>query len=219
MIKGRVIAIGAVHGCIDELRDLLDTLAPAADDYVLFLGDLVNRGPDSHAVIQTAREIGARALLGNHELRLLQYRKTGDKSRLRPNDFDTIRQLTDADWRYLENMALHHHRPDLDTVFVHGGFIPGRDWRTQPAEVVTRIQVLGPDNKPLRRGEAPYAPIWADLWRGPPFVVFGHTPFIEAYRAPAALGIDTGCVMGGKLTAFVLPERRLVQVKARRRYA
>ena len=62
------------------------------------------------------------------------------------------------------------------------------------------------------------APAWADLWGGPPFVVYGHTPRHEVYRLKWSIGIDTGCVMGGHLTAYILPERRIVQVKARQNY-
>ena len=103
-------------------------------------------------------------------------------------------------------------------VFVHGGFLPNEPWQKQPAEVVTRIQVIDRDGRPRKRADAPDAPSWADLWGGPPFVVYGHTPRPEAYKLKWSIGIDTGCVMGGYLTAYVLPDRRLVQVKARQRY-
>jgi predicted phosphodiesterase len=219
MIKGRVIAVGDVHGCHEELRELVGLLALTPDDLVVFLGDLVNRGPDSHAVIEQARGLRARALLGNHELRLLNARRTGDESPLKDDDKRTMKQLTPSDWSYLEDMVLFHHLPELDTVFVHGGFLPGQAWQTQPAAVVTRIQVIDKDGRPRKRAEAPNAPFWADLWKGPPFVVYGHTPRPEIYEKPSSLCIDTGCLYGGHLTAYVLPEKKLVQVKARATYA
>jgi diadenosine tetraphosphatase ApaH/serine/threonine PP2A family protein phosphatase len=101
---------------------------------------------------------------------------------------------------------------------VHGGFLPGIAWQTQPASVVTRIQVVDRDGRPRKRADCPDAPFWADLWRGPPFVVYGHTPRPEVCERPSSLGIDTSCVYGGHLTACILPERRIVQVKARERY-
>lgn len=218
MSKGRVIAIGDVHGCHAELKELIELLAPTGDDQIVFLGDLVNRGPDSHAVLEQARALRARALLGNHELRLLTARRTGDESALKDDDRRTLRQLTPGDWTFIENMALFHHLPEYDTVLVHGGFLPGQAWQTQPASVVTRIQVVDRDGRPRKRAEVPHAPFWADLWKGPPFVVYGHTPRHDVHERSTSLGIDTGCVYGGRLTACILPERKLVQVKARRKY-
>lgn len=218
MIKGRVIAIGDVHGCHAELRELIGLLAPTDDDVLVFLGDLVNKGPDSHAAIEQARGLHARSLLGNHEVRLLNARRTGDDSGLKDDDKRTIKQLTPADWNYLEEMALFHHLPEIDTVLVHGGFLPGAAWQTQPASVVTRIQVIDRDGRPRKRADAPNAPYWADLWKGPPFVIYGHTPRSEVYAKTSSLGIDTGCVYGGQLTACILPGKKLVQVKAREKY-
>jgi len=218
MIKGRVIAIGDVHGCSDELGELLGVLAPGADDFVVFLGDLVNRGPDSHACLELARSVRGRSLLGNHELRLLEFHRTGDDKRLRDDDRRTLAQLTDEDWAHLDTMALVHSLPDLDLVLVHGGFLPGQAWQEQPAEVVTRIQVIDRKGRPQRRADCANGKFWADVWPGPPFVVYGHTPRPEVYDKPSSLGIDTGCVMGGHLTAYVLPERKIVQVKARKKY-
>lgn len=218
MIKGRVIAIGDVHGCIAELKELLGHLAPTDDDFVIFLGDLVNRGPESHEVVELARGMRARSLLGNHELRLLNFRRSGDDGPLKDDDRRTLKQLTRDDWEYLEKMALTHYLPEEDIVFVHGGFLPGQAWQTQPATVVTRIQMIDRDGRPRKRTDAPNAPFWADLWTGPPFVVYGHTPRPEVYEKPSSLGIDTGCVYGGDLTAWILPEKKFVQVKAREKY-
>jgi predicted phosphodiesterase len=67
----RTIAIGDVHGCADELEELLEALNLKPGDRVIQLGDLVNRGPDSRRVIQLARTYKIEAILGNHELRLL----------------------------------------------------------------------------------------------------------------------------------------------------
>jgi hypothetical protein len=217
-MNGRLIAIGDIHGCHVEFADLLDRIRPAAEDRIVLLGDLVNRGPDSRKVIDLARDCRALSLLGNHELRLLKYRRTGDKKYVKDTDLNTFAQLRPADWTYLEAMNLTFEEPALNTVFVHGGFLPGMPWQKQPAEVVTRIQVVDREGRPAKRAERPEAPVWADLWSGPPFVVYGHTPREEIYKLKWSAGIDTGCVLGGHLTAFILPEKRFVQVRARQRY-
>lgn len=217
-MTGRLIAIGDIHGCHVEFAELIERLELSRDDRVVLVGDLVNRGPDSCRVIDLARQIRAVALLGNHELRLLKYRKTGDPKYAKEHDLDTVAKLRPQDWAYLEGMPLTFEEEELNTVIVHGGFLPGIPWQRQPAEVVTRIQVITRDGRPAKRSDAPEAPAWADLWNGPPFVIYGHTPRGEIYKLKWSVGIDTGCVMGGALTACVLPEKRFIQVKARRAY-
>jgi len=217
-MTGRLIAVGDIHGCHSEFSDLLGLLELAEGDRLVLLGDLVNRGPDSCGVIDLAKGAGAVSLLGNHELRLLKFRKTGDRKYMKEHDIETYDALRPEDWAYMEAMPLTFEEPELNTVFVHGGFLPNEPWQKQPAEVVTRIQVVDKEGRPRKRADAPDAPSWADLWGGPPFVVYGHTPRPDVYRLKWSIGIDTGCVMGGHLTAYVLPDRRVVQVKARQRY-
>lgn len=217
-MNGRIIAIGDIHGCYQEFAELLDRLELKKDDQLILVGDLVNRGPDSNKVIDLARANRALSLLGNHELRLLNYRKSGDTSFLKETDVATYEKLRPDDWTYLAAMPLTHYIEEMDTVFVHGGFLPNEPWQKQPAHVVTRIQVIDGDGRPRKRAECEDCPAWADLWTGPPFVVYGHTPRPEIYKLKWSVGIDTACVMGGYLTAYILPEKRFVQVKARKRY-
>lgn len=217
-MNGRIIAIGDIHGCHQEFGELLERVELAKDDQLILIGDLVNRGPDSLKVIELARQNRALSLVGNHEHRLLNYRRTNDKSYFKPEDAEMHEKLRADDWAYLEAMVLTHYVEELQTVFVHAGFLPNDPWQKQPANVVTRIQVIDRDGRPRKRAECDDCPFWADLWNGPPFVVYGHTPRPEIYKLKWSVGIDTGCVMGGHLTAYVLPERRFVQVKARKTY-
>lgn len=217
-MNGRLFAVGDIHGCHSEFAELLSRLALEKEDRLILLGDLVNRGPDSCKVIDLAREHRAISLLGNHELRLLKFRRTGDKKFSKEGDLETINQLRPEDWTYLEAMRLHFEEPALNTVFVHGGFLPDQPWQRQPAEVVTRIQVIDRNGQPAKRADEPGAPLWADLWSGPPFVIYGHTPRPEIYKLKWSLGLDTDCVRGGYLTAYELTEKRFLQVKARQRY-
>jgi hypothetical protein len=217
-MKGRLIAIGDVHGCHREFEDLLNKLDLKKNDRVVLLGDLVNRGPDSAKVIGLARERAHSSLLGNHELRLLNYRKTGDPTHLKKTDYDTLKQLGSRDWSYMNAMPLTYHDREHDIVLVHGGFLPNQPWYRQPARVVTRVQVIDEDGNPRKRSDVPNAPHWSQLWSGPPFVVYGHTSRPDISRLKWSLGIDTGCAMGGSLTACILPEKQIVQVKARQKY-
>ncbi|MES2692042.1 MAG: metallophosphoesterase [Verrucomicrobiota bacterium] len=216
--KGRVIAVGDVHGCADELETMIEKLKLTKDDRLILLGDLVNRGPDSARVLELARRYAHRSLLGNHELRLLNYRRTGDPTHLKKSDYETLKQLNAKDWAYLATMPLTYSVPEMQTVLVHAGFLPGRPWRSQPARIVTRIQVIGPDGEPHKRSDFPDHPHWSELWKAAPFIIYGHTPRPEPIRTRWSLGIDTACVLGGQLTACILPARDLLQVPARERY-
>src|SRR4051812_24016204 len=149
-MNGRLIAIGDIHGCHLEFAELLARLALTRDDRLILLGDLVNRGPDSNKVLDLARQHRAMSLLGNHELRLLKYRRTGDKKPLKDGDLETYDKLRAEDWAFIEAMPLTYEEPELNTVFVHGGFLPNEPWQKQPADVVTRIQVIDRDGRPAK---------------------------------------------------------------------
>ncbi len=217
---GRIIAIGDVHGCSVELAELLAVLKPKPDDQIIFLGDLVNRGPDSVGVLEIFRSLKkARSIVGNHELRLLQYRKEGNPRLLKDYDWSTISAMGRKDWATLAKLEPAIHYPRFNTIFVHGGFLPNQPWQKQGLEITTDIQVVDGKGQARRRGESPEGTPWADLWQGPPFAVYGHTPRPEVYHSTHAIGIDTACVFGGKLTACILPDREIVQVKAKTAYA
>ncbi len=215
---GRVLVVGDVHGCRTELERLLAAANLTADDQLIFVGDLVNNGPDSAGVVRMARERNALSVVGNHELRLLTAKKERQTKDLKRTDYPTIRRLAPEDWDYLAAMALTIEVPAWETLIVHGGFLPDVPWKNQPAATVTEVQLLDRRGRPVKRTACPEGTPWADLWEGPPFVIYGHTPMREVARFPYALGIDTGCVYGGHLTGVLLPDRRLVQVPAARRY-
>ncbi|MEO0796973.1 MAG: metallophosphoesterase [Verrucomicrobiota bacterium] len=220
MHPGKIFAIGDVHGCNQELEDLLNHLNLGIHDMVVFVGDLVNRGPDSAAVLEIARNLpGAYCLLGNHELRLMRFHETGDESLLKDYDWQTLPQLTDRDWRFMRDFHLNLHFPGLKTVVVHGGFLPNKPWDEQSADVVTQIQVYNPKTRKWgKRSEVPNGQTWMKFWKGPPFVVTGHTPRSKVVRSKWSICIDTGCVYGGKLTAFELTENKIYQVDAHEVY-
>ncbi len=215
----RTIAIGDVHGCADEFEELLNALELDEDDRVVQLGDLVNRGPDSHRVLELARIYKVESILGNHELRLLRARREGRKDLLKDYDLSTIEQMVEEDWAYLEAMPKFKYGASSDTVMVHGGFLPDIPWQKQDIDTITSIQVIDKKGRPAKRSDAPDAPPWADTWGGQPFVIYGHTPRPNVLERPGSIGIDTGCVYGGHLTAYVTDDKSLVQVRARKAYA
>jgi len=215
----RTIAIGDIHGCAAEFEQLLDALEIKKKDRVIQVGDLINRGPDSHRVLELARKYKIEAIIGNHEHRLLKSHYQDDASILKEYDYDTLDQLTKKDWKYLKALPRYIHDASSGTIFVHGGFTPNKPWHKQSLETITTIQVLDEDGQAAKRSDCPDGAPWADYWVGEPFVVYGHTPRPKILSRPGSIGIDTGCVYGGHLTAYIVEEEAIVQVQAHKVYA
>ena len=98
---------------------------------------------------------------------------------------------------------------------VHGGVVPGVPIEKQEREHFLTLRSIREDGTPSKKIEG--RP-WAAVWKGPERIVFGHDAVRGLQQEPMATGLDTGCVYGGKLTALLLPERKLVSVSARKSY-
>ncbi|MGC9451086.1 MAG: metallophosphoesterase [Oceanipulchritudo sp.] len=216
--SGRTLFIGDVHGCAQELETLIAAFAPGPADRLVAVGDLVNRGPDSRGVLGLIREHAIHCLLGNHEQRLLRAWESGNRDLLKAKDRTTFSKLDDADFERIRPWPHVIEIPSLKVVAVHGGFAPGVPWREQDPLVVTHIQVLDRLGRPARRSDAPNGRPWAETWKGPEHVIYGHTPRPHPLLHPKATGLDTGCVYGYTLTALSLPDGEFFRVHARRPY-
>jgi Calcineurin-like phosphoesterase len=207
----RTLIVGDVHGCLDELDALLRLAELQPGDRLVLAGDLVAKGPDSQGVVQLARERGALAVLGNHDAHVLSFR---EGKPLKPHHLEVAKSLTTPDWEYLEQLPLWLDFPELNALVVHAGLVPGLALWQQQKHVLLNLRSFGPSLEPSTRvdGGVP----WASRWPGPRFVCFGHDAVRGLQQHPFALGLDTGCVYGKTLSAVWLPERRLLQVPARR---
>mmetsp|Transcript_26583 Transcript_26583/g.62451 ORF Transcript_26583/g.62451 Transcript_26583/m.62451 type:complete len:1018 (-) Transcript_26583:109-3162(-) len=216
----RVIAIGDVHGCIDELQDLLRECDYRPGDLVVFLGDLVSKGPDSFAVVQMAREIGAIGVRGNHDFEVVRWHqaiKSGvDPPVVGSEHFHIANCLTKADMKWMYSLPWYISSPDLGALFVHAGFVSGIRLAKQNPRLMMNMRSILPDGTVTSKFFNNWP--WARLWDGPQTVLFGHDADRGLQQYEHAIGLDTGCVYGGRLTACILPEKRLVSVNARRQY-
>ncbi|KAK4530295.1 hypothetical protein CCYA_CCYA04G1152 [Cyanidiococcus yangmingshanensis] len=216
----RVIAIGDIHGCIAELQDLLRVCDYRPGDEVVLLGDLVAKGPDSQAVVQMAREIGARAVRGNHDHEVIRCREAmlrgHDPSYASVDHMRIARQLGQLEHDWMRSWPWYIRSDDLQTVFVHAGFLPCVPLEEQLPRYMMNLRSVLEDGTPSARHVSGMS--WARLWKGPWRVVYGHDAFMGLQVWEKCIGIDTGCVYGGRLTALLLPENRLVSVPARKMY-
>jgi predicted phosphodiesterase len=214
------IVVGDVHGCVDELEQLLRACGHRAGDAVVLVGDLVAKGPDSRGVLAMARELGMRAVRGNHDAHVLRWKEALDAGleppRLRPTHEAVARALDERDFAQLAAYPLFL-RLEPDAVVVHAGLLPGVPIEQQDPEILMNVRSIRPDGTGTRVPNE--GVLWGSLWSGPELVIFGHHASRGLQRHPFAIGLDTGCVYGGRLTACILPEQRLVSVPARRAYA
>lgn len=204
-----------MHGCFDELEALLAAAGWTSADRLVFVGDLVAKGPKSKQVVGFARSVSAMAVVGNHDAHVLKARE-GKRDALKGTHREVADSLDEDDWRYLELLPPWLDFPELNTLVVHAGLLPHVPLSAQPRHLLLNLRSINPDGSGSTR--ALEGRPWAELWPGPRFVVFGHDAIRKLQRHPHALGLDTGCVYGGLLTGVWLPERRVVQVPAARAY-
>ena len=235
--------IGDIHGCLPELRELLSLLGYSGIDdapdgpishpearQVVFVGDLTDRGPDSVGTVRLAhrmwRDGVASVAPGNHEDKLFRYLH-GRNVRLQHGIETTVAEYLSLDsagraefrQQLLDLVAESPPYLILDQgrlVVAHAGIKQHMigDFSGHTRSMVLYGDVTGrttPDGFPERRD-------WAKQYQGKPLIVYGHSPVKEARLRNNTINIDTGCVYGGKLTAFRYPERETVQVPARRVY-
>jgi predicted phosphodiesterase len=222
----RLIFIGDIHGCYDELRDLLALIAPAASDLVVSVGDVVTKGPAAAECLELWRDRGYLAVKGNNELKvldsahpLLRFFATQNRDILLRRDL----------LRYLATWPLVLDFPDANITAVHGGFLPQMNVTEEDvareADLVPRLRWIRRKNgdwihagkEKKKKGDV----LWSEKWKGERTIVYGHTPVREPKVDKFALGLDTGCVYGGQLTAAILKrgEWTFQSVQAKRAYA
>ncbi len=207
--------IGDVHGCFDELRDLLDKAALSEGDEIISVGDMVNRGPDSVRALDFFRTTSnARAVMGNQELKHVRARQGEPLPSLvvlltRWQFGDGYADACD----YMANLPLYIELPDA--IIVHGYYEPGVLLAEQQKRVL--VGTMGAELYLQANYERP----WYEYYDGDKALIVGHRDYSDFKMQPLIYrervwGIDTRCVYGGSLTGLLLPEFRLISVPARR---
>ncbi len=229
--------IGDVHGCVDELRTLLGKLGyNVADDgafashpegrKAFFVGDLVDRGPDSPGVLRLVMNMvkGGSALCvpGNHEAKLLKALK-GRQVSVTHGLAETLEQLSHESDEFkaevetfIYDLVSHLVVDDGKLVVAHAGL--RQEMQGRASKVVRSFAMYGDTTGETNEYGLPVRYPWATEYRGSAVVAYGHTPVPEAEWINNTICLDTGCVFGGSLTAMRYPERELVSVPAARMY-
>ncbi|MFY9342484.1 MAG: polynucleotide kinase-phosphatase [Planctomycetota bacterium] len=228
--------VGDVHGCADELRALLGKLGYGDDASgvprhpagrrVVFLGDLVDRGPKNVDVLRLAMRMhGAGAALcvpGNHDVKLLKWlqgtqvqRKHGLERTLA--EIEALAEPEQQELRttaaaFLDDLVSHLVLDRGRLVVAHAGM--GQAMQGRASGAVRTFALYGDTTGEIDEFGLPVRYPWAEDYRGDACVVYGHTPVPTAEWLNKTICIDTGCVFGGALTALRWPEKELVSVAA-----
>jgi protein phosphatase len=233
--------IGDVHGCLDELLDLLRELgyevaAPAESESarwevrhpdrrkLVFLGDLVDRGPRIADVLRLAIdtvEAGtALCVPGNHDTKLLR-KLRGKNVQMTYGLAESVAQLEaeSPEFRekvvgFIDGRVSHYVLDGGNLVVAHAGM--RAEMQGRGSARVREFALYGDTTGESNEFGLPIRYPWAEEYCGRAMVVYGHTPVPNAEWLNRTINIDTGCVFGGKLTALRYPERELVSVPAAR---
>ncbi|MGW1816715.1 polynucleotide kinase-phosphatase [Streptomyces sp. NPDC002125] len=229
-LNGPFDIIGDIHGCSSELDTLLGRLgykdgAHPEGRTAVFVGDLVDRGPDSPGVLRRVMSMvaegNALCVPGNHENKLGRYLK-GRKVQHTYGLAETIEQLEredahDPEFRgrvaeFIDGLVSHYVLDDGKLVVCHAGLPEKYHGRTSGR--VRSHALYGETTGETDEFGLPVRYPWAEDYRGSAAVVYGHTPVPTASWVNNTLCLDTGVVFGGKMTALRWPEREIVDVPA-----
>jgi protein phosphatase len=236
-MPGPFDVIGDVHGCYPELVKLLGGLGyqVAADGTTawhpdgrtaIFVGDLVDRGPDTPGVLRLVMGMTADgsglSVAGNHEAKLVRALRGRDVT-ISHGLAESLAQLLAAPdgfatqaAAFMDRLLGHVVLDDGKLVVAHAGLPEAMHGRASAA--VRSFALYGDTTGETDEYGLPVRYPWAEDYRGQAMVVYGHTPVPEATWVNNTICVDTGCVFGGKLTALRYPERELVSVPAERVY-
>jgi hypothetical protein len=216
MNKKRTLIFGDVHGCLDELKALLETLLyDASLDRLIFVGDLINKGPSSYEVLKFVHQLGAEVVVGNHELSLLKYIKTGCDGQFPVWDNLLNEMGSDRETLLSWISSWPYFIEEDEFIVVHGGLPPGQQPAQVAPEILTKIRTWDGEGLDVKNKDNP---AWHELYQGKKLVVYGHWALQGLMEKELTIGLDSGCVYGRELSALILPEKRVVQVAAKRCY-
>jgi bis(5'-nucleosyl)-tetraphosphatase (symmetrical) len=194
----RLIVYGDIHGCYNELKDLRAKISPKKNDIEVCVGDIIMKGKDSIRVLDYLIKHKIKSVLGNHEQNLLNCLES--KKNLNKYEQNIIDKLTQEHIAYLKKLPLYLKYDGI--IILHGGLQNHVDLGELSKSERQDILNL----KYLDSGKT----FWADVYDGNQgFVVYGHQRFDKAKKNRHALGVDTSCVYGNRLSAVIFRDFRV----------
>jgi protein phosphatase len=232
--------IGDIHGCFDELKELIEKLGYSIHQdeqskfsikhpenrKLIFLGDLVDRGPKTPEVLRLVMDAvqtgAALCVPGNHDTKLLRKLRGKDVrithglaeslSQLEKESPEFMQRVTE----FIDKLIGHYVLDDGKLVVAHAGM--KQEYQGRGSARVREFALYGETTGETDEFGLPVRYDWAADYRGAAIVVYGHTPVPQAEWLNRTINIDTGCVFGGILTALRYPEKELISVPAKHTY-
>lgn len=231
----RLLVIGDVHGCFDELQSLLKACRYSPQtDRLVFVGDLVNKGPKSLQVVRFVRDSRSLCVRGNHDdAALSAYYHYVSSGRVSESaKYSYVEQFKPEDVEFLEQLPYSLSLPNHGNIIVvHAGLVPDVELEDQKLKDLYKMRFVQRENaedetskwvaleqEKHRTDCGGEATMWAKVWRGPRHVYFGHAASAGLQQERFATGLDTGCCYGKMLTACIIPTNTLVHVDAKEQY-
>jgi serine/threonine protein phosphatase 1 len=213
----KTLVIGDIHGCYNEMIDLIEKAGIDANDRIIALGDIIDRGPDSLSVLNffmSRKNINS--LLGNHEEKHIKV-FTG-KTNASPSQLKLIEQFSDSDYlnlvRFLENLPLFIELPEA--ILIHGLLEPGIPINHQKENIL-----IGSMSGSIYMTKN-YPKPWYEYDFGEKPIIAGHHDYSKEGK-PLIINnkvflIDTACCYGKNLSAILIPEMKIITVKSKKNY-
>jgi bis(5'-nucleosyl)-tetraphosphatase (symmetrical) len=214
-MASRIIVYGDIHGCLDELKQLRKKLKIQSEDIEISVGDFLNKGPYSLKTLRYLIKHEIASVMGNNEAKIIKlyhkYQKRGEEyfETLRKSDKKTLLELEPQDIAYLESLP-YFIKIDKLTI-IHGGITNEMKLSDKLSDkekkLITQLRYFNKAHEPIPYEDFEHREtFWSEEYDGHEgFIVFGHHPFEKVKVEKYAIGIDTGCVYGGTLTAISFP--------------
>ena len=215
-VQKRLVIIGDIHGCLDELKTLLEKIKfDATTTTLVSVGDMIVKGPNSVEVVRFVRSLPQGSFLavrGNHEDNVLLARFKPEGKYGRKEEFKFAKNFNDDELEWLRQLPVSITFPELGLSVVHAGVDPTKvktPIKNQDFSDLIRIRCVDREGNTSKKDpDEGKRQSWASMYQGPPLIVFGHDAKRKLQIHPWARGLDTGCVYGGALTALVIGDTR-----------
>lgn len=215
-----VIVYGDIHGCLDEFKTLRAKVSPTESDIEVIVGDILDRGPDSNALLSYVAENKIISILGNHEYKYIRYKKhhdifleTGKKNPIELDDekLKIFNVISEQEFEYLKSLRFFIKIDNL--TIIHAGITNDIDLENATLKELERIlwiRTLDVNKKPLALGsENKDAKLWTEYYDGQQgIIIYGHQTYESVQVDKFSIGIDTGCVYGNKLSACIISDTK-----------
>ena len=218
---GRVLIIGSVHGCFKELQQLVKSSSYREDrDTFIFLGDMIGEGPSSAQVVQFAMDHNAQCIRGPLEDQIHAWYILDDDKRppLDPQLSKLVEQLSEDQMNFIIDCAIDIELSKYNSRVIHSGINVKKDLEVQREDILIK---LGESGGIIKNRVSD----WIGDWKGPELIVydsdgkqFSSQPKYSPAQELVAVGVDSGVLYGNYLSAFALPEMKILRVSARNQY-